>query len=76
MAGSVKYIFGAGTIKNKLGPVARAKAGNQGQGWGQGNTNTQLTCLQRKLKETVYKSKQIPGGKLSQLARMKFNFPM
>ena len=27
-------------------------------------------------KENVYKSKQIPGGKLSQLAEMTFDFPM
>ena len=35
-----------------------------------------LTCLQKKFKENAYKSKQMPGRKLSRLAGTKFNFNM
>ena len=36
----MKYKFGAGAVKHKLGPGSRAKAGGQGQGRGPGTTNT------------------------------------
>ena len=35
-----------------------------------------LAGLQRKIQRKAYKSKQIPVGKLSRLARTKFNFRM
>ena len=40
------------------------------------NKNKNNTCLQRKIKKNVNKCKQISSGKLSRLARMKFDFPM